>query len=160
MQAVAARAGVNLGTAFFDYGVDGTFRRIIKRRQRLFESGFALDYQLKASARWQAETAHIVYDLAAKTYNDLVLRNAGEAAPLLLLLLCLPQEPAQWLECNERQLLLRGGCYWSFVTGNVTKNVRTVRLRIPRQQLFTPAAMPDLLARAARGGRYGSIDEK
>lgn len=151
VQAVAARAGVNLAMPLNDYGVDGAFRKVIRSHHRLFESGLALDYQLKATTRWQLEREHVVYDLAAKTYNDLVLRPVTSAFPLLLLLVCLPADPVQWLECSEQQLLLRGGCYWTFVTGSVTKNARTVRIRLPRQQQFTPAAITDLLERGERG---------
>lgn len=152
VQAVAARAGVNIAIPSFDYGVDGTFRKIIKRDKQICESGFSLDYQLKASTRWRLEEENVVYDLAAQTYNDLVLRPVTSAFPLLLLLVCLPADPAQWLECNEQQLLLRGGCYWTFMTGSVTKHARTIRIRIPRQQQFTPAAITALLDRVERGG--------
>lgn len=153
VQAVAARAGINLTMPLNDYGVDGTFRKVIRSHHRLYESGFSLDYQLKASTRWQLEKENVVYDLEAKTYNDLVLRSTGNATPLLLLLVCLPKEPRQWLECTEAGLLLRGCCYWDFVRGKVTKNLRTVRIRIPRSQQFTPNVIANLLKRAERRGQ-------
>src|SRR5581483_2438866 len=102
-----------------DYGVDGTFRKVIRRDNHLFERGFTLDYQLKASTRWRLDKANVIYDLAAKNYNDLVLRPVTSAFPLLLLLVCLPADSTRWLECNEQRLMLRGGCYWTFVTGSV-----------------------------------------
>lgn len=151
VQAVGARAGVNISTALFDYGVDGTFSKVINRPQRIVEEGFKLDYQLKATTRWQLENEHVIYDVPAKTYNDLAMRPAGSVFPLLLLVVCLPTDAAQWLECTEQQLLLRGGCYWAFGSGKVTNNVSTVRLRMLRRQQFTPASLMGLMERGEKG---------
>ncbi len=57
-----------------DFGIDGTFRQITAIGNRRFTSGYALDFQLKASINYLIESEYIVYDLEAKTYNDLVDR--------------------------------------------------------------------------------------
>jgi hypothetical protein len=150
--AVAARAGVNVETPQQDYGVDGTFSKIQFRDGRRRESGFKIDYQLKASKRWRFDGAEVVYDLEAKTYNDLVERGVREkGTPLILILLCLPEEAGQWLEQSEDRLVMRKCCYWDWLTGTPTLNTRTVTIRIPRQQLFTPDALTDLFDRLERG---------
>ena len=149
--AVAARAGVNISIAMQDYGVDGTFGRIQRKAHRWFETGVKLDYQLKASKNWRIEGEEIVYDLEAKTYNDLARRsNENNPVPLILILLCLPTEMAAWLEVSEEQLLLRRCCYWARVVGSPTNNRRAVAVRIPRNQLLTPTVLEDLLERVKR----------
>lgn len=150
--AVAARAGVNLNWRGFDYGVDGAFCRISERDGRHAEDGITLDYQLKASTRWRIENQEVVYQLEAKTYNDLASRRSGvRVVPLILILFCLPKEESQWLEINEENLLMRKCCYWTLVDERLTKNAATVTIGIPREQLLTSAALLDLLGKVERG---------
>jgi hypothetical protein len=46
------------------------------RQNRRVESGFSLSFQLKASTKWQLDSTYVIYDLEAKTYNDLILSEA------------------------------------------------------------------------------------
>lgn len=96
VQAIAARAGLNLSIREFDYGIDGTFHEVALLPGRRVETGRCLNFQLKASTRWQLiETEEkIAYDLEAKTYNDLVERQQG-VLPCLLILLILPRDRTQ-----------------------------------------------------------------
>jgi hypothetical protein len=152
VQAIASRAGFNISHSELDYGVDGTISQIQIINKRRVESGFRLDYQLKASTRWSIEGNDIIYDLEAKTYNDLAIRNkAARAIPLLLILLCLPQNALDWLETTEEQMLLRRSCYWTIMAGDRTDNVRQIRIRIPRAQLLTPDSLRTLLEHVERG---------
>src|SRR6185437_8663917 len=92
--AVAGMAGINFSINHkFDYGVDGEFRPVIERGNRLVMSGFSLDFQAKATVNWTLSNGNIVYDLEAKTYNDIVSRTSEETS-LVLILLCLPKEQA------------------------------------------------------------------
>jgi hypothetical protein len=163
IQAVSARAGVNLsiGSHAHDYGVDGTFHQVAirvyldkagERRARRLNSGFNLEFQCKASTDWLEEPDAIVYDLAAKTYNDLVQRAATRnATPLVLILMCLPPTEAEWFLLTEEHLLLRKCCYWHRLTGSETGNENQRRIRIPKAQLLDPTTVVDLLERVERG---------
>ena len=163
IQAVSARAGVNLslGTLAHDYGVDGTFHQVTIRayvdkagdkRQRRLNSGFNLEFQCKASTDWFEEPDAIVYDLEAKTYNDLVQRAATQnATPLVLILMCLPPDESEWFLLTEDHLFLRKCCYWHQLTGSETENTNQKRIRIPKAQLLDPASVADLLKRVERG---------
>jgi Domain of unknown function (DUF4365) len=71
VQAVAARAGVSISSFDKDFGVDGTFRQTMATENRRFTSGYALDFQLKASTNCFLEPEFIAYDLEVKNYNDL-----------------------------------------------------------------------------------------
>src|SRR5258705_2116714 len=75
VHALAGRAGVNLAAQrVHDYGIDGTFRSIKIVGTRRVESGFAVDFQMKATINWEYNGPDVAYDLEAKTYNDMVQR--------------------------------------------------------------------------------------
>ena len=40
------------------------------------EDGFSFSLQLKATVDWKQDGADVVYDLEAKTWNDMVARDA------------------------------------------------------------------------------------
>jgi hypothetical protein len=73
--ALAGVAGVNYSANRYDYGIDGHFIPVKKRGSRFIDTGFPLDYQAKATVNWELKDGKIVYDLEAKTYNDLVERT-------------------------------------------------------------------------------------
>ena len=155
VQAVASYAGVNVGNSQLDYGIDGTFRKIQKIGGRYFDIGVALDFQLKASIQWQFDGDYVVYDLEAKTYNDLVNRGKKKrAVPLILIVLCLPKNQEEWIEINEEGLLLKKCCYWLIVKGEKTENSSSKRVKIFREQMFTSAALTKLLGSIIKGDFY------
>jgi len=142
VHAVAARAGANVSTRVYDYGIDGSFHEIININGRRMESGITIHCQLKASKNWTLDNTNIIYDLEAKTYNDLIIMKGKQHIPCVLILLCLPQNPDEWLEMCEEYLQLRKCCYWIHVKANTpTSNRRKVRISIPRNQRFTPDAL-------------------
>lgn len=146
VHAVTGQAGVNLHVGSrHDYGVDGTFKPVINRNGRRVKSGYPVDFQLKASVNWEYDGNFVVYDLEAKTYNDMVGRTASEVS-LILLLLCLPRNSAIWLAGTETELILRHCCYWLKLSGEPTDNATTKRIRIPRSNLLTPQAVQTILA--------------
>ncbi len=152
VMAVAARAGVGIGNPYQDYGVDGTFSKIQFLNGRRRETGIKIDYQLKASKNWKLDGENIVYDLEAKTYNDLVARSLTKrSSPLILLLLCLPEDTSKWVEQSEDHLIVRRCCYWARFSGDSTPNSKTARIRISRKQLFTPETLMDLLDHVEKG---------
>ncbi|WP_295614630.1 DUF4365 domain-containing protein [Chamaesiphon sp. GL140_3_metabinner_50] len=152
VRALAGKAGLNLSVREYDYGVDGNFDEITIRDKRRVESGFSLSFQLKASTQWQRDDNTVIYDLEAKTYNDLVLRrNFRMAVPCILILFALPPAPSQWLIYNEEEMRLRGSCYWDYLSGAPTENRQSVRIRIPRQQRLTSESLLDLIEKVKTG---------
>jgi Domain of unknown function (DUF4365) len=149
IQAVAARSGVSISNFDKDFGIDGTFRQIATIGNRRFTSGYALDFQLKASTNYTLEPEHIVYDLEVKTYNDLVQRRlSSDATPCVLILKALPSDSEQWLTTAEAGLLLGGACYWEYLEGELSQNKQSVRIRIPRVQEFSPESLLRLMTSA------------
>lgn len=152
LKAVAAMAGTNLSYDVYDYGVDGTFKPVVIDGARYYTSGFPLDFQLKSSINWEINDNHVVYDLEAKTYTDMIRRREQEGAiPLVLILLCLPPERESWLSISEEMLIMKKCCYWYFVEGEPSDNTRTVRIRIPTTNLFCPDALNELLSNVGEG---------
>jgi hypothetical protein len=146
VRAIAGRAGLNLAVREYDYGVDGSFDEVVVRQNRRVESGFSLSFQLKASTQWQLNDAQVVYDLEVKTYNDLILRRSMRTAtPCILILLALPSDSMQWLICEETQLRLQGTCYWEYLSGSLSENRQSVRIRIPRSQRLNPESLLTLI---------------
>jgi hypothetical protein len=145
--ALAGMAGVNYEVGdIFDYGVDGHFYPIVRRPSgRRTSSGYALDFQAKATVDWALKDRHIVYDLEAKTYDDMVSRDPSETT-LLLVLLCLPKSLAEWHEMTDSATTLRHCCYWQILNGEPCGNASTKRIFIPCDHLLTPDVLKDLLA--------------
>lgn len=155
VHALAGRAGVNLAAQrVHDYGIDGTFRSIKVVGKRRVESGFAVDFQLKATVNWEHDGSDVVYDLEAKTYNDMVQRDS-EATTCVLILLCLPANGDDWIESDESRLVLKHCCYWTRLQGAVTANSSTKRIRIPRSNELTSQTIVNFLA-AERNRRLGA----
>ncbi len=142
--ALAGMAGVNYAVDRYDYGVDGRFIPVTIRNGRRVNSGFPLDFQAKATVNWERRDGCIVYDLEAKTYNDIVSRTADETT-LILVLLCLPKEQATWHTVEEATTTLRNCCYWHGFTGTLTDNTERKRIFIPVENRLTPDVLKDLL---------------
>jgi hypothetical protein len=149
VQAVAARAGVSISNFDKDFGIDGTFRQIATIGNRRFTSGYALDFQLKASTNYTLELEYIVYDLEVKTYNDLVQRRlSSDATPCILILKVLPLDAEQWLTTAAEGLFLGGACYWEYLQGELSQNKQSVRIRIPRAQELSTESLLRLMTSA------------
>ncbi len=155
VQAIAARAGINLSLRerSHDYGIDGTFHQVSYRDGGREESGFSLDFQLKASINAAVNEQHVIYDLDAKTFNSLVERAARKhTCPAILILLVLPQDSADWLALSEEQLVLKRCCYWTTITGALTSNAASKSIRISRSHQLTPEKLTSLIGTVAIGG--------
>lgn len=149
---VAARAGMNLSVdREHDYGIDGTFRPVHIVKEKRVETGFPVDFQLKASINCEHQPNHVVYDCEADTYNSLSDRAAQGGVPSLLLVLSLPHDRAAWLTIDEEKLVLKRCCYWYHITDSQVNNRYSKRILIPRTQLFTVEALTGIAARVALG---------
>lgn len=102
----------------------------------------SLSCQVKATTRWIQKPNLILYDLKADAYNKLV---AFEIKPVILILLKLPLAQNKWVNCAEDSLELRNCCYWMIVKGDPTVNTSSIRISIPRSQIFNQTAVNNLL---------------
>lgn len=150
VQAVAGRCGLSCSFRDFDYGIDITLHDLWEVGERRVESSFRIDLQLRSAADLTMTATHVEYDLEAGTYAS--LRLSGLAVPRILVLLVLPSLEADWTAQSEDRLELRRCAYWaSFVGMPASKNKRTVRVRIPRTNVFSVEALNELMDRVRNG---------
>lgn len=142
--AVAGVAGVNYSAQRYDYGIDGTFNLVVSRGNKRIDSGFAVDYQAKATVNWELVGDNIVYDLEADTNNNFASRGSAEAT-MILILLCLPKERNYWHSTSCNETVLRHCCYWHAISGEPTLNTAKKRIFIPAEQLLTPTSLNQIL---------------
>jgi hypothetical protein len=144
--AIAAMAGATVSISKRDYGVDGRFNAVERLEGGGFaESGIAIDFQAKSTVIFEIEDGCVVYDLEVRAYNNMVGR-AHHRTTLMLILLCLPREQAQWYSLTPDGTLLKDRCYWHILPpGPKTANVRTTRIRIPIDQRLSPDDLGALL---------------
>lgn len=144
--ALAGVAGVNHSAKkTYDYGVDGQFTTVVNRGNRRIDTGFPLDFQAKATVNWELVDGKIVYDLEAKTYNDLVSRTPAESS-MILILLCLPKDRTEWHRATCDETIMRHCCYWHAIVGELTSNTSRKRIYVPSENLLTPVSLNQLLA--------------
>ncbi len=155
VQAVAARARLGLAVSIddrsHDYGIDGTFHQVQYVNNKRRESGFKLDFQLKACKNVTFVNDMAKYDMEADTYNHLIHRDGNGGTPVILLLLALPQDEGDWLEFTEDELILRKCCYWARISGDPTTNTASVRIQIPTANRLTSEALLGLMAKVEKG---------
>ena len=150
VQAVAAQVGVGFTVPGDDYGVDVTLRLIGRQGDGRRDAGVTLDLQLKSTTRALVDDESVAFDLDVKNYDD--LRDPEVRCPRLLVLLVQPQEEGRWLTQSEEELTVRHCAYWISLRGRgPTENQRTVRVRIPRANVFTVEGLRALLERVRTG---------
>jgi hypothetical protein len=134
-----------------DYGIDLTLHGIAIIDGRRCESGHKLDLQAKCTTLATDDSTHVRYDLAVSNYESLRLAWAG--CPRILVVLVLPRDEDKWFGQTEEALVLRRCAYWLSLKGRpATGNRRSVRLMIPRSNVFSVEALRGLMERIRTGG--------
>jgi len=153
INAVVAHAGHTFSEPQDDYGVDGSMHKIASSANgRRYDSGIVIDVQLKATTDWTLQDDFVVYDVEAKTFNDLAIRfQEDRATEMILAVLCLPQDENEWLSITNEQLILKKCCYWCKISDQSTNNTSSKRIKIPKDNLFSPEAVIELLEKVAKG---------
>jgi hypothetical protein len=143
-QAVAAVCGCVWSAPVPDYGTDLTLRQVTLRQKKWSEVGPPLNIQLRSTSGATVTPTHVVYDLDANTYK--LLRRATVGVPIILVLLVLPAERAEWIHHTEDRLELRRCAYWLSLRGwPASTNTSSIRIQIPRVNQFTPAALTRIM---------------
>ena len=110
-----------------------------------------LDLQVKSARLPQSEREQIAYPLKRKNYDDLSLPKL--LAPRLLVLVVVPEDPAEWLQCSAEQLVLRRSAYWLSLAGaSPTANESNVTVHVPRANLLTVESLSRLMHTINEGG--------
>ncbi|WP_052732673.1 DUF4365 domain-containing protein [Hymenobacter terrenus] len=136
---LASRGGYKSLVASLDHGVDVTISKVKVHdrggKRRLLDSGQFIDVQLKCTceASIVAGPTNIKYDLEVKSYNDLIDRR-GSSAPLILIVMVLPDNRDLWLSIREHEIALAKCAYWYVPeqTAEYTTNTESIRITIPK----------------------------
>ncbi|QJW97083.1 DUF4365 domain-containing protein [Frigoriglobus tundricola] len=149
VHAVAAMCGMTHSARAKDHGIDLTLHEIVRDRGRFTESGMALELQLKSTTSVAETKTDIGYDLSIRAY-DILRAEIGQVR--LLVVFVLPASENEWLRQTRAKLELRKCAYWVSLRGrSAVKNRSSVRIPIPKRQIFTPDAIRAIIERKKRG---------
>jgi hypothetical protein len=152
LQAVAAQAGLAYSVRAYDYGVDITLDEVQEIGGIYAETGFKVDVQLRSSRRSDVRDREVGFDLDVRTYD--LLRQEEVVAPRILVLVVMPADETEWIHQTEAALELRRCAYWVSMRGEPpTANTSSVRVAIPRANVFGVAAVTAIFDRLHRGER-------
>lgn len=151
--AVSAAAGINCQFYGRDYGQDGVFEDVTyyNDRKAYRQTGFGIDFQLKATVNATAKDGFYLYDLEMKNYLDLIDTRVGR--PRILVLYILPKEKEEWVKVTNSETILKKCAYWCSLRGfPYVNNKEKVRVRIPESQLLTAEELKRLMENVKGGG--------
>ena len=150
IHAIAGRCGMSCGSPEFDYGIDMTVLEIEHQDGQYTETGFRIDIQVKSCTTSLVTESSILYDLDVRTYA--LLRGSPALFPKILVLLVLPENEEDWTIQDEDGLTLRRCAYWISLRGMPkTSNVKTIRVTIPRANIFSTLALRELMNKVRAG---------
>ena len=147
VQAVAAQAGATWSKPDSDYGIDLSLRLVSPVEGRRRDVGAQIDLQLKSTTQAIVSETEVIYDLDVDTYND--LRDVDRPNLFVLVLFVMPPDAALWLSQAAEQLCLRHCAYWTSLRGfPLTTKTSSIRIKIPRSNIFSVEALAQLLQQA------------
>jgi len=108
-----------------------------------------IDVQTKCTHVEQGDDDNFVYDLKIKNYNDLRIETM---VPRILVVVLVPElDFNSWMRYTNDELCLRLRAYWCSLLGYPdTTNEHTVRIPMPRTNLFSPENLRAMMERANR----------
>ena len=137
LQVLVFDAGYNLSQPVVDaYGSDGAIIGLTPRGRQQVE------YQLKATTRYEIRGSELAYDLRVADYNRLIPESDIRR---VLLLYTMPADPDQWLAQSETETCLRHCLYWLSLRGRpVSANSATERVYVPRANFLDRAGLVNM----------------
>ena len=107
-----------------------------------------LDVQLKATSTpvWRDDGLH--FRLSKKNYDDL---REDRTVKIVLVVLELPENADDWLECDAEQMILRRCAWWEWFSDFPEIDTGSKTVVIPDEQRFDLATMQDLIRRIRQG---------
>lgn len=146
VKAVAAFSGMTYSFPSKDYGIELCLHQVEREEDQFSESGFHLDLQIKSTTVFVETRKSISYDLSIKAYDKL---RAETNQARILALFILPPNEVEWLRQKKKSKLeLRKCVYWTSLRGQPkVQNRSSIRVTIPKRQLFTPDSLKWIMER-------------
>jgi hypothetical protein len=137
---IAARAGCEVS----EIKVDRMSRDI--RISPIAGAPVQIDAQLKSTINLIDAGEVMKFDLDVGNYNHLRATQVGNAQ--ILIVVDLHQAADNWVRANTDDVVFQKSAYWvSLYDAPETPNLKTIRIDIPKVQVFSPAALEDIMAR-------------
>lgn len=155
LHAVAARAG--LGCHATDRHTDGAGVDAVLRARERFDpasiyTDFTVDVQLKAtSAKPPLHEDRFSFWLKRDAYDK--LRTVEAAAPRLLVVLFLPEDPGEWLVLSEDALVAKRCAYWVSLYGAAEGAETGCTVYLPRENVLDVERLRRLMTLFSLEGR-------
>lgn len=93
----------------------------------------------------------ITYSLKAKNYNDLCM---PATIPIILGLLILPEEEADWVEWTPQELYIKGCMYWvNLANESLTSNKDEKTVKIEKENVINSETLQYMLEKIAKEGQ-------
>ena len=134
-----------------DFGVDIRVKKLERYKGKVVDMGVIFDCQLKATINWSDDGTVISYDLDSDSYNKLVFRYNNSTTICFLVVHCLPREEEKWISLSDNELILRKCSYYYHINGEETNNSSSIRIKIPKNNRFTPENVIELIKKIRKG---------
>lgn len=108
----------------------------------------SVQFQLKATSAPAWNGSDLSFQLKQKNYNDLVCERQ---VPLLLAVMVLPSQSADWLSISEQELVLKQCVWWHSLKGQLATDQGSKQVVISGSNLLNMVALTDLVARSESG---------
>ena len=105
-----------------------------------------IDVQLKATSSPRVVAGNLHFRLGFKNYND--LREIPRRNPIILVVLELPRDRNDWLDCDGEGLTLRRRAWWLSLADYPEIDSQTKMVELPQTQLLTPDSLKRIMASA------------
>ena len=145
VQAVAAVAGLTHSVDSVD---DDSIDMRLSAASSYIVRAPRLEAQLKCTQDQDFEDGFLKYDLKLKNYEDL---SVDCSVPRILVVVVVPPTIEEWLLHDEHSMALHHCGYWvSLANRPPTTNESSVRVRLPRHQIFNVAGLLDIMHKISR----------
>ena len=110
-----------------------------------------IEAQLKCTSREEVGGKDAIsFDLKVKNYNEICPEHF--LVPRILIVVIVPENIDEWLHQTEEELVLRRCAWWMSLRGEpMSDNVKTIRVSLPRAQVFGPQSLRDIMQKVASG---------
>ncbi len=108
-----------------------------------------IEAQVKCTAADIVKEKDIRFPLPIKNYNK--LRDPNVLVSRVLIVVLVPKEVDRWLSISENETLFKGTAYWiSLKNRESVKNLTSITIPIPRENILTVEALKEAIAKVAR----------
>ena len=146
VQAVAAMAGFAHYTPSVD---DDSVDMGLAARSQMMSTAPRFEMQVKCTGGELLDGINLAFDLPRKNYDDL---RCDTQVPRILVVVLVPELLEDWATQDETMLAMYRCGYWlSLSSYEPSNNESTIRVHLPRTQMFTVQQVTALMERAHQG---------